>query len=115
MKKHDTHKFYTGNTGGHNKKKTDAVVNGKYFSFYIQIKREDGKIYVKEISNDKTIFCSILESTRKDTKTNVSLLKSHLISEVLRHLERGFDTLENPIGGRKPKDSANDFQIKKAA
>ena len=115
MKKHDTHKCYTGSTGGYNPKKADAVANGEFFSFEIQVKRKDGKIYLKEISNGKTYFSSISESIRDDTSTSVMLAKAHLIEQVVIKIETGFNRLENPIGGKKRKDNSNDMEFKKAA
>lgn len=113
MKKQETNKCYKGNTGAYNPKKTDAVSNGKFFSFKIQVKRENGKIYLKEISNGKTCFSSISESVRDDDSTNVMLAKAHLIREVVVQLERGFDKLENPIGSKIKKENSNDAEFKK--
>ncbi|MCD6039958.1 MAG: hypothetical protein K0S27_1358 [Gammaproteobacteria bacterium] len=107
MKKVNRHKYYSGNPGGYDPKKNASIINGELFTFDIQIKRKNGKIYVRETSNARTAFSRISESVRDDTKMNVSLLKSHLMSEVLQELERGFDRVENPIGKSNPEPSNN--------
>ena len=115
IKKQNINKYYGGSKGRYSRKRTDAFTKGEIFSFEIQVKRKNGKIYLKEISNNRSIYSSISESVRNDTSLDVMLAKSHLMREIVMELEKGFDRLENPIGSRKLKDSTNDFQFKKAA
>ncbi len=106
--------FYTGNQGTCSEKITHSFAIGKAFSFEVQIKRKNGRLYIKEISDNRSIYSTITESVRKDDKTNVRFAKCYLIEKFFLKLERDFNRLENPIENTI-KNSSNDIEFKKAA
>jgi type IV secretory pathway VirB9-like protein len=114
-KKKETNNFYSGAKGIFSMKRTKAFTNGEIFTFEIQVRRKNGKIYLKEISNNRSIYSLVSESVREDNISDVMLAKAHIINELVMKIEKGFNRKENPIGGRKVTDSANDSLIKKVA
>ena len=102
-------KHWSPNINKYCEKTSDQVINGHFFSFEIRVRRKNGKIYLREKSNEKSIFCEVTNWIRDDSKDNVLLIKQSLIYKFLGELEKGFDRLENPIGGKKKKvKSIND-------
>ena len=104
---------YSGSKGNYSRKRNDSAINGDIFSFEVRIRRENGKIHVKEISDNRTLYSSVIESVRDDNLTDIMLLKCHLISEFLRHIEGGFNRRNERM--EKIKKSSNDAEIKKVA
>ncbi len=114
-KKEKGGKFYSGKEGRYSIKTTESFSNGERFNFEIQVKRINGKIYLKEIYDNKSIYSRIAESVRYDTQSQIKLAKSHLVYHFVMAIEEGFYRLENPIGKRVIKNSSNDIEFKKAA